>query len=87
MENDARKKVLEAICSLWKKYNGQANCIGRIVSETKLHEGQCRNIIEELVEKGIIHRVVTVDMNNHKRYCYKPVECGCDDISEILSKM
>jgi len=74
-----RQKVLEAICRLWKKFNGQASCIGRVTAETKLHEGQCRNIIEELVEQGLLTRVVTVDMNNHKRYCYKPRDCDCDD--------
>jgi len=86
-EQDESKKVLEAICRLWKKFNGQANCIGRITSETKLNEGQCRSIIEELVNKGVITRVVTVDMNNHKRYCYMPVECGCEQITDILSKI
>jgi len=87
MEQDENKKVLEAVCRLWKKFNGQASCIGRITTETKLHEGQCRSIIEELVSKGVITRVLTVDMNNHKRYCYKPKECGCEDISEILSRI
>lgn len=84
MEKDERRKVLEAICRLWVKFNGQACCIGRIISETKLHEGQCRNIIEELVEKGVLIRVVTVDMNNHKRYCYKPAECRCAELGDIL---
>ncbi|MGI6225342.1 MAG: hypothetical protein ACOYJ1_03710 [Peptococcales bacterium] len=87
MEQGESRKVLEAVCRLWKKYNGQASCIGRITAETKLHEGQCRTIIEDLVDKGIIMRVITVDMNNHKRYCYKPVECGCEELTDILSKI
>ncbi|KJS19171.1 MAG: hypothetical protein VR72_19305 [Clostridiaceae bacterium BRH_c20a] len=87
MEQDDNKKVFEAVCRLWKKFNGQACCIGRITTETKLHEGQCRSIIEELVSKGVITRVRTVDMNNHRRYCYKPIECGCEEITEILSKI
>ncbi|MFZ7103189.1 MAG: hypothetical protein ACOWWO_11125 [Peptococcaceae bacterium] len=86
METDAKKKVLEAICRLWIKFNGQASCIGRIIAETKLHEGQCRTIIEELVENGVITRVVTVDMNNHKRYCYKPAECGCSEVEMTFLK-
>ncbi|NLT95469.1 MAG: hypothetical protein GXW85_08070 [Clostridia bacterium] len=85
--DDESRKVLEAVCRLWKKFNGQASCIGRITAETKLHEGQCRNIIENLVNKGVLIRVLTVDMNNRKRYCYKPVECGCDEITNILSKL
>ncbi|NLW24528.1 MAG: hypothetical protein GXY91_04700 [Clostridia bacterium] len=83
MDKELSLKVLKAICDLWKKYDGEASCIGRIISETKLNEGLCRSIIEKLVEQGFITRVVTVDMNNHKRYCYKPVECMCE---KVLSK-
>jgi len=75
-----KQKVINAICRLCKRKNGQAICIGSVILETKINEGRCRCIMEELAEMGLITRVVTVDMNNHKRYCYKSINFVCENI-------
>lgn len=67
-----QQEVYKAVWYLYSKNNGKPCSIERVAYISKFYKDECELILERLLHEGLISRVVTVNINNKKKYQYKP---------------